>query len=657
MNKNEKIQSLIKLLEKTTGKKVMAEVIEGLPMEQNKPLNEIIGEPPVTAPELSKRRLGAQQALKTKGFDDWTKEQYALCYWLVVYHKRTLPEPYNNMPIDQIAADAGVKKSTLNMNGENIRFIISGRSALESVSPKSKEYVDEFADMPKDELSKLVMVALGGENKPFSTENGKSYKYAQLSSKKKKPTPVTSASEQQSIFLQRINAQRAKQGMKPYFLRDGKPVTESKMLPWIKNKIENTPIDQESQAMVESIIRQSNNCMECETITAMKAATKYPDPIKNIARYKAAKKLRKESIAEVFLSDVNDFFNTLILNETINELSSITKSKIELKGENKVINEQRLNEFFSNNAYEKFLSTLEKAKEATMRLNKFATMYSDEWKGNEKQVIEGKLKEIFKNFTQGSGFKKKNMFDRLSGVRRYAESESKNKDVKLNEWYVRNEYKKLVGLLDSCIEQAEKVHEFLKSDKQQLKADAKEILGNIKAIWKTFNKTRGIESVTFASDPVNKLSHKPYEKEQAKKAAEKAANPQPAAAPKKSFMQKAKDLGGKVVGGLKKAGTSLANGIADQFTDDDTSDEKELATESIVKENLDQTTQQPGVMEAEKPSAGLSAKQKSNTVKKAGKNVGKGNFDKVANKAGKEYGSKEAGEKVAAAAMWKNKAR
>lgn len=58
------------------------------------------------------------------------------------------------------------------------------------------------------------------------------------------------------------------------------------------------------------------------------------------------------------------------------------------------------------------------------------------------------------------------------------------------------------------------------------------------------------------------------------------------------------------------------------------------------------------------PSAGLSAEKKSTIVKKAkaGEDIGhKGKgFEKVANKAAKEYGSKEAGERVAAASMWKN---
>jgi hypothetical protein len=60
----------------------------------------------------------------------------------------------------------------------------------------------------------------------------------------------------------------------------------------------------------------------------------------------------------------------------------------------------------------------------------------------------------------------------------------------------------------------------------------------------------------------------------------------------------------------------------------------------------------------DKPSSGLSKKQKSDVVKKAkaGKDIGKKGkgFKDVATKAAKQYGSKEAGERVAAAAMWKN---
>lgn len=64
------------------------------------------------------------------------------------------------------------------------------------------------------------------------------------------------------------------------------------------------------------------------------------------------------------------------------------------------------------------------------------------------------------------------------------------------------------------------------------------------------------------------------------------------------------------------------------------------------------------VLTEAKPSSGLNKKQKSSTVKKArsGKDVYGGGFNKVEKAAEKEYGSKEAGQKVAAAAMWKKKA-
>ena len=61
-----------------------------------------------------------------------------------------------------------------------------------------------------------------------------------------------------------------------------------------------------------------------------------------------------------------------------------------------------------------------------------------------------------------------------------------------------------------------------------------------------------------------------------------------------------------------------------------------------------------------KPSAGMSAKEKSAVVKKAkaGGDIGKPGkgFEKVASKAAAKYGSKEKGQKVAAAAMWKTQA-
>lgn len=57
----------------------------------------------------------------------------------------------------------------------------------------------------------------------------------------------------------------------------------------------------------------------------------------------------------------------------------------------------------------------------------------------------------------------------------------------------------------------------------------------------------------------------------------------------------------------------------------------------------------------------LNRAKKSKIVKKAekGHDFGKKgkNFNKIAEKAGKEYGSKEAGEKVAGAIFWKQRAK
>jgi hypothetical protein len=77
-----------------------------------------------------------------------------------------------------------------------------------------------------------------------------------------------------------------------------------------------------------------------------------------------------------------------------------------------------------------------------------------------------------------------------------------------------------------------------------------------------------------------------------------------------------------------------------------------------VKPKNKKETKKPEKVKESAPSADLTKKEKSAVVKKAkaGKDIGKPGkgFEKVANKATKKYGSKEKGEKVAAAAMWKN---
>jgi len=94
------------------------------------------------------------------------------------------------------------------------------------------------------------------------------------------------------------------------------------------------------------------------------------------------------------------------------------------------------------------------------------------------------------------------------------------------------------------------------------------------------------------------------------------------------------------------------------------------AGEEDTNELPDGTEEEPltlqGMMEdlleaKKKPSAGLTKKQKSTIAKKAasGKDIGKKGkgFEKIASKAAKKYGSKERGQAVAAAAMWKSAAK
>lgn len=83
-----------------------------------------------------------------------------------------------------------------------------------------------------------------------------------------------------------------------------------------------------------------------------------------------------------------------------------------------------------------------------------------------------------------------------------------------------------------------------------------------------------------------------------------------------------------------------------------------IAMNEIVEKLMTSINELSKKVNEDKPSAGLSKEKKSEIVKKAkaGEDIGKKGkgFDVVAKKAAKKYGSAEKGEKVAAAAMWKN---
>lgn len=99
----------------------------------------------------------------------------------------------------------------------------------------------------------------------------------------------------------------------------------------------------------------------------------------------------------------------------------------------------------------------------------------------------------------------------------------------------------------------------------------------------------------------------------------------------------------------------LQKGLEDHVKNAKKSQDEQLreAIREIIQQELNEAKK--------KPSAGLTKKEKSAISKKAhaGKDIGKKGkgFEKVAKAAEKQYGSKEAGQKVAAAAMWKSEAK
>ena len=111
---------------------------------------------------------------------------------------------------------------------------------------------------------------------------------------------------------------------------------------------------------------------------------------------------------------------------------------------------------------------------------------------------------------------------------------------------------------------------------------------------------------------------------------------------------------------LKEKGIKLEHDLESKIQE---IEEKIGAEKNKIKEMIG-LTPAPGqekMVDEAKPSAGMTKKEKSTVVKKVkkGEDIGKKGkgFEKVEKAAEKEYGSKEARKKVAAAAMWKGQAK
>lgn len=134
MTREQQIKQAIALLEKVTNAKVLLEFPEAA-ADQPQGLN--------------KRRIGAKKRLVTMGLDDLTPEQYAVVYFCAVIGKVNFPEPYRSMTFQQIADAAGIKFSTLQMNGDIMRKVKKGE-APDNASPKTFEAFERYSGKPKD---------------------------------------------------------------------------------------------------------------------------------------------------------------------------------------------------------------------------------------------------------------------------------------------------------------------------------------------------------------------------------------------------------------------------------------------------------------------------------------------------------------------------
>jgi hypothetical protein len=117
-----------------------------------------------------------------------------------------------------------------------------------------------------------------------------------------------------------------------------------------------------------------------------------------------------------------------------------------------------------------------------------------------------------------------------------------------------------------------------------------------------------------------------------------------------------------VDGELEEMTTDPAEETSTQLEDKEAMNEEQVLYMQKMAGIISETEYKAKLEEAKKKaSAGLTKKEKSAISKKAhaGKDIGKKGkgFEKVAKAGEKQYGSKEAGEKVAAAAMWKNAAK
>lgn len=466
------MQELIKLLEKITGQKVILETL---------------AEPET----LSNRQKGAQHALATKGFDDWTINQYALAYFLTIFSKRKLTPPYNNMPVEQIAEDAGMKYSTLSMAVPRIRFVINGEG-LQSGGPKIEGYIKKFAEMSEQDILNLAMGAFNDAPAKIQGAFGKSYKNADFATQKQKqPTMPTSLYSNQDIIELNKGEKMRKSGKK--WIRRGNNIARvdesyvSTSIALIEGSYIDKQLKQYSASLpkliehskrVNKIVKEAKGNKIKEIILA--ESDSYNNSFNELfGLYEAAKKVSKNEIAQIYYE---------------NCITELSKKVSELKSKKS----ERIDEWFFSNSKKKLGNMLDRAAKLADSLNAYAALYPEDWDEGIETKVKEKLQAIW-NLIQSGGSKKV-----------VTENVEKNE---LNEFFAKGAFKKLLSFLDKIYKQVDKANSYAAlypedGNQETSPEEQKELLKKVKKVWQVFAKGEQSNAVSYAKDPINSLSVK-----------------------------------------------------------------------------------------------------------------------------------------------------
>ena len=370
MDNSKKINELIGSLEKLTGKKIIVEYADGQ--------------------TISKSSQAATVRILVRGFDDWTKEQYAVAFYIIKFGKNKLPQPYNSMTLDQISADAGVKPSSLAMCLSRIKYMIKGE-VLETGGPKIETYIKEFSNMDQQKLGNLAVSGLTTTSKPGQDISG--HKFADTAVSK----PVITRNDVSPEQLQNLNAKRLEKGEKPFKLRGGKLVSESNNTQKIVKEAINR-LEQLTKNKV-NLIGKGKEIKEAE-LNEFFASGSYNKLLRMLDRaIKQANTLY--GLSAMYPDDWKGDETDKIKNALTSVFKTLTTGgkHLQQKQTQPQIAEsvEKLNEWFAMGAYKKLLRMVMACQQQAEKVNNYLDKNPGKFQVDSKLVL-AKIKKIWKTY-------------------------------------------------------------------------------------------------------------------------------------------------------------------------------------------------------------------------------------------------------------------